>query len=319
MIKKEKTILNNVAKNKRLFKSEKRKEQKILLIVFCVIAVFITLFVLGITSSLKIKTQSFIIEYANLPKNFDGYKIVQISDYHKGVYANSNEGLISAIVEIEPDIIVITGDLIDKDSKDIKNITELCEGLADIAPIVWIKGNHFYKTDESLAQELEKMLESIKAVSLVNECFMVSRDGENIKFCGVDDSENLYAGEELPEEYSRAASIKAMERYLEETEKNSDGEDGFKILLTHRYSVYEKFPEYGYSLALAGHSHGGQLKLPGGIDLIGYNLKLFPKIKSGYNNINGMPLIISSGLGVSNLNLRLYNPPEIVFIELKNK
>ena len=140
MDKKEKTILNNGIKRKRLFRSEKRKEQKILLIVFCIIAVFITLFVLGITSSLKLKTQSYIIEYANLPKNFNGYKIVQISDYHKGIYGNDNDSVLSAVIALEPDIIVMTGDLIDKNSDDIINITGLCEGLADIAPIVWVRG-----------------------------------------------------------------------------------------------------------------------------------------------------------------------------------
>ena len=156
-------------------------------------------------------------------------------------------------------------------------------------------------------------------ISLINGCHIVSRDGENIKFCGLDDPENYYAGEELPHEYIKRASAMAMERFLEETEKKSNGQNGFKILLTHRYSIYDKFPEYGYSLALAGHSHGGQIKLPGGVDLIGYNLKLFPKVTSGYNDIDGMPLIVSSGLGVSNLNLRLYNPPEIILLQLKNK
>jgi len=318
MNKKDKIILKNVKKRRRLFKSDKRKEQKILLIAVGVIVAFIALFVVGITTSLKLKTRSYVIEYANLPKNFDGYRIAQITDYHKGIYGNGNKALIDEMALLEPDIIVFTGDIIDANSKDIINIVDLCEKLTEIAQVLWIRGNHFYKTDENLANELESKLDDMGVISLVNECHTISRDGENIKFCGVDDPENLYAAQELPAEYAKEASFAAAERFLDETEKNSNGENGFKILLSHRYAIYEKFPEYGYSLALAGHSHGGQLKLPGGIDLIGYNLKLFPKVKSGYNDIDGMPLIVSSGLGVSNLNLRLFNPPEIVLIQLEN-
>ena len=311
------TILRS--QRRRLFKSDKRKEQKILIIAISIISAFLILFAVGIASSLKINTRSYIIEYANLPVNFDGYRIVQLTDYHKGVYGNGDGALLSAVKSAEPDIIVLTGDIIDKKSKDIINITHLCESLTDIAQVLWVRGNHFYKADETLAAELEKKLSDMGVVSLINECYVVSRDGENIKFCGVDDPENYYAAQELPGEYLNTASAMAMTRFLEETEKNSNGQNGFKILLTHRYSIYKKFPEYGYSLALAGHSHGGQIKLPGGLDMIGYNLKLFPKVKSGYNDIDGMPLIVNSGLGVSNLNLRLYNPPEIILIELKNK
>jgi predicted MPP superfamily phosphohydrolase len=313
------TSITIESKKRKLFKSERRKEQKILLIAVAVIVLILVYIVVGIATSLKIKTSTYVIEYGNLPVNFDGYKIVQITDYHKGVYGNENKALVDGIRALEPDIIVMTGDIIDKSSDDIENITDLCQSLCGIAPVLWIRGNHFYKADEALAEELEGVLEEMGVISLVNECYIVSRDGQNIKFCGVDDPENLYSGEDLPSEYVKSASYSAMERFLAETEENSNGEDGFKILLSHRYSVYEKFPEYGYSLAFAGHSHGGQLKLPGGIDIIGYNLKLFPKVKSGYNDIDGMPLIVSSGLGTSNLNLRLYNPPEIVLVELKSK
>ena len=312
-------ILGGMAKKKKLFKAEKRKEQKILLIAGAMLTALIVLFVLGIVFSTNIKTQSYIIEYGNLPSNFDGYKIVQITDYHKRVYANDNKTLAEDIKALEPDIIVMTGDLIDSGAKDIENPVDLMERLAQISDVVWIKGNHFYKTDQQLAKELQEKMDGLGVISLINECYTVEKDGQNILFCGVDDPEKYFAAEKLPQEYVSAASQNAMVRFLDETEKSAAGMNGFKVLLSHRYSMYYKFPEYGYSLTLAGHSHGGQLKLPGGFDLIGYNLKLFPKVKSGYNDINGMPLIVSSGLGVSNLNLRLYNPAEIVLIELKSK
>ena len=307
------------SKKRRLFKSEIRKEQKILLTVIVIVAALLVLLVLGVVSSLKLTTENYIIEYANLPKNFDGYKIAQITDYHKKIYANQNETLIKEMEKVSPDIIVMTGDLIDKNSKDIDSIAELTDALVDIAPVLWIRGNHFYKSDEEVSAQLEKTLTDMGVISLLNQCYVVTREGENIKLCGVDDPERLYKFDELPGEYASKASIKAMKRFLDETEQNSNGENGFKILLTHRYTIYNEYPEYGYSLTLAGHSHGGQLNLPGGRDLIGHNLKLFPKIKSGYNDIKGMPLIVNSGLGTSNLNLRLYNPPELVVVELKNK
>ena len=306
-------------KKKRLFKKGKRKDLKTLIIAIVVIAAIITVFVLGVTTSLKIKTSSYIIEYGNLPKNFDGYKIVQITDYHKGVYANDNKSLADEIKVLNPDIIVMTGDLIDSGAEDINNASELGELLVDIADVIWIKGNHFYKTDQVLAKKLQEKMDSLGVISLVNDSYVITEDNESIEFCGLDDPERLYSAKMLPGEYSKVASQKAMERFLSETVESSDDSVWFKILLSHRYSIYDSFPEKGFSLAMAGHSHGGQFKLPWGVDLIGYDLSLFPKVKSGYNNIDGMPLIVSSGLGTSNINLRLYNPPEIVCVELKSK
>ena len=273
------SMLGGMSKRRKLFKAEKRKEQKILLIAGAVLTVLIVLFVLGIVFSTKINTKSYIIEYGNLPASFNGYKIVQITDYHKGVYANDNETLASEIQSLEPDIIVMTGDLIDSGAKDIENPVDLMERLVKVTDVVWIKGNHFYKADQTLAKELQDKMDSLGVISLIDECYRVEKDGQSILFCGVDDPEKLFATEELPQEYVSEASQKAMVRFLDDTEKSAAGMNGFKVLLSHRYSMYDKFPEYGYSLALAGHSHGGQLKLPGGFDLIGYNLKLFPKVK----------------------------------------
>ena len=117
---KSKEISRRTQKKRRLFKSGKRKEQKVLIIAIGIISVLLVLFAVGVATSLKIKTRSYIIEYANLPKKFDGYKIAQLTDYHKGAYGNGNETLISAVEAAGPDIIVFTGDLIDKNSKDIK-------------------------------------------------------------------------------------------------------------------------------------------------------------------------------------------------------
>ncbi len=315
----DKSSITSGRKRKKLFKGEKRKVSKALLILIGVAAAFIAVFIFGIVTSQKLRTRNFVIEYGNLPENFDGYKIVQITDYHLGVYGNENKKLISEIIEAQPDIIAMTGDFIDSSSKDIDNVLDLAESLTEISTVLWIKGNHFYKTDEILAAQLKKKMDDLGVISLTNECYSVTIEGESISFCGVDDPERLYAAGELPGEYTKAASSRAMERFLDETDEADDSNAWFKVLLSHRYSIYDEFPEHGYSLALAGHSHGGQFKLPWGVDLIGYDLKLFPKVKSGYNDINGMPLIVSSGLGTSNINLRLYNPPEIVAVELKTK
>ncbi len=316
---KDKSTISNGRKKKKLFKSEKRKVSISLFIVIGILVAIIAVFVLGILSSRQLVTKNFIIEYGNLPQSFDGYKIVQVTDYHLGVYANSNTELVAEIKKAQPDIIVMTGDFIDSSSKNIDNISELAESLRSITAVLWIKGNHFYKCDEKVAASLQDKMDSLDVISLTNECYTATIEDESISFFGVDDPERLYSASELPGEYIKTASKKAMERFLDELDNCGDESVWFKVLLSHRYSMYENFQEHGYSLALAGHSHGGQLKLPWGIDLIGYNLKLFPSVKSGYNDINGMPLIVSSGLGTSNINLRLYNPPEIVVVELKVK
>ncbi|MCK5128457.1 MAG: metallophosphoesterase [Clostridiales bacterium] len=290
-----------------------------LYIIIVLFIISIVLFVWGLLASRELVVRNYTIEYANLPAIFDGYKIIQITDYHNGIYQNDNEVLVNKISEQDPDIILMTGDMIDRKSSEIENIVSLCEELKDTAPIIWVKGNNYYKADPQLAEELSRTLNDMGIIVLSNNCYNIEKETEHISFCGLDDPEQLYSSQELPTEYTKKATQKIIERNIETLKEESNNIGGFKILVSHRFTQYELFPEYGYSLAIAGHSHGGQVKLPFGVEFIGYDFKLFPQIKTGYNNIDGMPLIISSGLGTSNIDIRLFNPPEIVVIELKLK
>lgn len=310
-------VRRGILKIKPLLRVRKRRGNKVYVIIG-IVAFIIAIILLGLVTSTKLVVKDFKIEYENLPKSFDGYKIVQLTDYHKRVYANSNDTLIEKIAPLEPDMILLSGDIIDRTSKDVDNILSLCEKLVDVAPVIWIKGNHFYKSDKDLTAELDTRLPEMGVNLLVNSLLEVKRKDESIVFFGLDDPERFYSSRDLPKEYVEKADEKVIARNLDELDK-LDTNSQFRILVSHRFTQAHLFEEHHFCLAFAGHSHGGQVKLPGGYELFGESLQIFPKIKSGNNDINGMPLIVSSGLGTSNFDLRLYNPPEVVIVELVAK
>lgn len=237
-----------------------------------------------------------------IPPQFSGFKIAHVSDLHNARFGKDNRRLIEALRREKPDIIAITGDLVDSQSTDIDGSVAFVRSAVKIAPCYYVTGNH----DRWLKDEyfiLEEKLLSLGVTVLHGESITLDRNGEQITLLGVDDP--LFSQINAP----RRESDDAVLAEISESSK-------FQILLAHRPERFEIYKKHGIDLALCGHTHGGQLRLPfiGGI--IAPDQGFFPKYDAGIYKDGGTEMIISRGLGNSGVPLRVNDRPEIVIITL---
>ena len=236
-----------------------------------------------------------------LPGAFEGFKIAHVSDLHNAVFGRENEKLLSLIRAAEPDIIAITGDLIDSRHTDIDSALAFVEAAAEIAPVYYVTGNHESRLD---FDEIEPRLIAPGARVLRNEAEDVGRGGERIRLAGIDDPSFIRTGGT------------AEERAAAELEQLGDGGGTFTVLLAHRPELVEVYAEYGAGLVLSGHAHGGQVRLPllGGLYAPGQGL--LPEYDSGLYSLGETQMVVSRGLGNSVAPLRVNNRPELVIVTL---
>lgn len=238
---------------------------------------------------------------AEVPDAFIDFKIAHLSDIHD---KNWGETLIAPIQEENPDIIVITGDLIDSNEPDIYSASLLIEELNKIAPIYFVTGNH-----EAWSGHYDTLKESLlnQSVNILdNEAIVLQRNGEELLLLGLKDS--AFATED---EHSLAIEARVQEL--------SGQFDGFKLLLAHRPELFESYVRNDLNLVLSGHAHGGQFRLPFIGGLIAPDQGLFPEYTSGVYEENKTKMVVSRGLGNSIIPLRFNNRPELIFIQLTNK
>lgn len=236
-----------------------------------------------------------------LPEAFEGFKIAHVSDLHNAVFGRKNEKLLSLIRAAKPDIIAITGDLIDSRHTDIDSALAFVEAAAEIAPVYYVTGNHESRLD---FDEIEPRLIAAGVRVLRNEAEDIGRGGERIRLAGIDDPSFIRTGGT------------AEERAAAELEQLGDGGGTFTVLLAHRPELVEVYAEYGAGLVLSGHAHGGQVHLPllGGLYAPGQGL--LPEYDSGLYSLGETQMVVSRGLGNSVAPLRVNNRPELVIVTL---
>lgn len=251
----------------------------------------------------RLEITDYKISSKKLPKEFDGFKIVQISDYH----SDNIVGLSHEIKALNPDIIVSTGDLADDEGSYLPAV-RLCENLTPIAPVYAVTGNHdVWRTDYT---QFEQELSSAGVVTLHDERIFIERNGKKIGLCGIDDPFSL-TKENIMDNISRS---------LAQLSKCSE----FDILLFHRANLLDEIKHYGFDLILSGHMHGGQVRMPWGDGVLAPKSSfaygspmLFPKYFGGHYEYKNTHMIVNRGLGNPMIIPRLFNRPEITVITLK--
>ncbi|MDD4842829.1 MAG: metallophosphoesterase [Anaerotignum sp.] len=236
----------------------------------------------------------------NVPEGFDGYKILQVSDLHNKSFGQNQERLLNKIRTAEPDIIVITGDLIDRNRTDLEVAMTFVEGAVTLAPVYYVSGNHEHQS--GCFDELAEKLTSAGVIVLENGKSMVERNGDTIEILGLADKRvNPY--------YAQVLS----------TLIKGGNEASFRVLLSHRPELFETYVESGVNLAFTGHAHGGQIRLPliGGI--FAPNQGFFPAYTSGIYEEENTAMVVSRGLGGSSFPFRIFNRPEVVMVTLKHE
>ena len=241
-----------------------------------------------------------------LPQGFDGYRIVHLSDLHGHQYGEGSGELLDRVREGSPDLIVVTGDLIDQQSQ-LAMVPALARGLATVAPAYYVTGNHEWALGTGAVRELKNVLAQCGVTVLSNQYQILERDGARIALAGVDDP-NGYADQTSPEEL--AAAIQADQPGL------------FTLLLAHRNDHFGQYANAGYDFVMSGHGHGGIVRLPLVGGLIGTDRRFFPPWTAGVYTVGDSTLFVSRGLGNNTVpyqGFRIFDRPELAVVTLRAK
>lgn len=251
------------------------------------------------------------LTFSDLPEGFEGLRIVQLSDLHDREFGASNSRLYEAVADAEPDVIFLTGDLVDQSSEDpVTYARQVGGALAALAPVYYVTGNHEWAHGNSLVNELKAALREAGVTVLSNESVPLERNGDTLYIAGLDDP-NGYADQKTPEEVAR-------DLYVAQ-------EDPFWLLLAHRNNLFDgHYCRLGADLTFSGHAHGGIWRLPFTDGLVDTNLNFLPTFTSGLyhcndtgSNCEGASVFVSRGLGNSpKWALRLFNRPEVAVLTL---
>ena len=249
----------------------------------------------------RIQTETITAASDRLPAGFDGYRIVQISDLHGKEFGEDNHILLEKTAELEPDLIAITGDVID-DPDQMGILEPLARGLAAIAPTFYVTGNHEWAIRE--AATVKSLMEEYGVTVLSNEYLKLERGGDTIVLAGIDDPNGPY-DQTTPEELSGEIHAALGDPYV--------------LLLAHRNEYYQVYGRCGFDLTLCGHVHGGLIRLPFTDGLIdNTRRRFFPTHTAGlYPLDGGGTLMVSRGLGNGGISFRLFNRPHLPVIVLK--
>ena len=276
---------------------ERKALRKKKLIIF--IIVFIAICIAAFYSGLTIKNYSI-----NTEKFDEGgsVRIVLISDLHSCIYGGNQNSLIEKIIEQEPDIILLAGDIAD-DRVPIEGAKLLLEGIRDIAPIFYVSGNHEYWSGD--IRGIKDTIRSYGVTVLEDEYREISVNGVPLIIAGVDDP------------YWIRYEYKKPKKTMDESFRELADKEQFKILIAHRPELIELYEKYPFDLVLSGHAHGGQVRIPFMLNgLVAPNQGLFPKYAGGIYRYENMVHIVSRGVSIDPRLPRVFNPPEIVVVEV---
>lgn len=249
-----------------------------------------------------------IIASDRLPASFDGYRIVQISDLHNAEFGEDNEKLLQMIKEERPDLVVITGDLVDSSHTDLDVAVDFAEKVVTIAPAYYVTGNHEAWLGQSY-KVLEQKLEQAGVEVMRDEALYLEQAGERILLMGMEDPE-FYEGESAL--YDGGAA-----RLLQRIHELRYSKEEYTILLSHRPELFDTYVASGVDLVFSGHAHGGQFRLPLIGGLVAPDQGFFPEYDAGSYEQDGTCMVVSRGLGNSMIPLRIGNRPEVVVVELR--
>lgn len=253
-----------------------------------------------------LQVTKFLIVDSKIAKSFNNYRIIQLSDFHNTTSKKLTNQLVEEITKEEPDIIVITGDLIDSRRTNVDAAIDFLGKIKDIAPIYYISGNHESRISEY--ETLKKEMNDLGINLLDNEVIEIQKKDDIINLIGIDDPS-----------FSNTIEVDDSEIIEDQIKSINYGENFYTILLSHRPEAFKTYVNENINLIFSGHAHGGQIRLPfiGGIFVP--NQGFFPKYTSGKYEEKNTSMIVSRGIGNSLFPFRINNRPELIVVELKNK
>lgn len=276
-----------------------KKALRNILIILGVLIVSTVLIVLD--SYINIDVSHYEIKSDKLNQKYNNYKIMLLTDLHN---RDITEKLVKIINEENPNIIVMSGDMINEKVDGFDNFFNLCKELKD-KTVYYVFGNHEENmSDEKQNEFIEKIKEKTNVILLNNDKVEL------------DDSFTIYGFSHQVKYYLASTKEKIDLNYIEERIGKIDI-NKFNLLISHDPLLYNLYSEYGFDMVLSGHLHGGIINIPFVGGLLSPDFTFFPKYYKGVNKIENTNLVISRGLGYGYMiPIRVFNRGEVVIINL---
>ena len=283
-------------------------KKKRIIVLAVVAAIFLVLVIWTVWGNTALELNTYTVSSGRLPEAFDGYRIAHVSDLHNAEMGKDNEKLLAMLKNAEPDIIAITGDLIDSRNTDIDIALRFAEEAVKIAPCYYVTGNHEARKAKGLYADFEASLIEVGVIVLHDSEILIERDNTNISLVGIDDPA-------FAENNGGGVGLSMASEHIGALSTN----DGFTILLSHRPEFFNQYVRADIDLVFSGHAHGGQFRLPFVGGLVAPNQGLFPKYDAGLYTEEKTNMIVSRGIGNSILPFRFNNRPEVILVELESE
>ena len=288
------------------YKSSTSNRWKWILLDLLILLSLLAAATLGLYSNIQYNMTHYTAEFYQVHsrKLTEDCRIVFLTDVHLREYGADNCDLVQDIRNLDPDLILLGGDLVTYGNSDYENMLSLCRQLTSIAPVCGVLGNHedelyFLDNDRDLVQRFT----DTGITLLRNEEATYTINGNVISVLGV---------EGAPESFNDYGA----KQFMDLEEQNTDYD--FRICLAHVPTYFpDELENYSFELGLAGHTHGGIVRLPKIGPLYSVEEGFFPEYAGGsYTLSNGATLIVSRGLGDSSRVPRINNVPELSVIDV---
>ena len=269
----------------------KKKTKRILIL--SVIAALLAAFIIWVIwANTALELNTIVLEEANLPAGFDGFRIAHVSDLHDAELGENHADLIQKLKDAQPDIIAITGDLVDSNRVNMDRSMDFVAQAVEIAPCYYITGNHEMRLPQWDYLQIVQRLADLGVTVLSDRGITLTRGEDQICLVG--------------HAWGKTENIGSLTKF-----------DGYKILLSHQPEDFSDYVAGGYDLVLSGHAHGGQFRLPfiGGLYTPGEGW--FPEYDAGVYTEGNTDMVVSRGIGNSRFPLRFNNRPEVLLIVLQ--
>lgn len=288
-------------KIKHFLKNNPKTVKRALCIILTLFVVFTITIVLG---NITLSVEKFNIETEKLDIE-NGYKIAHISDYHNTHNKFLNDAVLSSLKEENPDIIVLTGDLVDCRKTDILKGIDFVAEIIKIAPVYYVAGNHECNISIDSQSAFDNMIDDLRALDVEvlrqESSVIMLPNNEKINIFGIDDP---YFHCEFAREVKETSNSLCSSLEIKKSE--------FNILLAHHPEQLDIYSKYNFDLVYSGHAHGGQGRLFG-VGLIAPDQGLFPKYSSGLYEEDKTTLVVSRGIGNSIAPVRIFDRPHLIY------
>ena len=245
----------------------------------------------------SLEVNEYTVSDSRIPPEFSGFRIAQVSDLHNASLGKENARLLETLRKAAPDIIAVTGDLVDSRRPDLETAADFIREAVKIAPVYYVSGNHEARQNYA---GIRTRIQEMGAVVLDNEKCTLERNGHSVTLIGLADP--LFSSEE---------TLKA------ELSGLMEGEMGYTVLLCHRPELFDLYEEAGVCLTFTGHAHGGQIRIPFIGGAIAPNQGFFPEYDSGMYQSENSVMLVSRGLGDSIIPLRINNRRSLLVVRLQ--